>query len=189
MIAHELPAGSALLWSATDRSPASSPRAPREAPLQGRVRMLGRISDEELIDVYRAADVAVVPTLAVEGFGLVVLEAAACGTPSVVTDVDGLRDAAAPLDASLIVPPADAAALGSRAALGSTGRAAGADGHARVRRALRLAAAGGTPPATSTVASRPASATGACASSTSTTWRGCPAARSRSCGCCPTSRG
>jgi glycosyltransferase involved in cell wall biosynthesis len=113
-IARELPPGSVLL--VVGDGPLADELAERVAgtALEGRVRMLGRVSDERLIEVYRAADVAVVPTLAVEGFGLVVLEAAACGTPSVVTDVDGLRDAAAPLDPSLIVPPADAAALGAR---------------------------------------------------------------------------
>ena len=65
----------------------------------------------ELVDAYRAADVAVVPTLAVEGFGLVVLEAAACGTPSIVSDVGGLPEAAAALDPSLVVPAGDTAAL------------------------------------------------------------------------------
>ncbi len=113
-VAGELPAGSVLL--VVGDGPLAGELAERaaEPQLDGRVRMLGRISDEELVEVYRAADVAAVPTLAVEGFGLVVLEAAACGTPSVVTDVDGLRDAAAPLDPSLIVPPADPSALGSR---------------------------------------------------------------------------
>ena len=108
--------------------------------------MLGRVSDAELIDVYRAADVAVVPTLAVEGFGLVVLEAAACGTPSVVSDVGGLPEAAAPLDPSLVVAPADAAALGSTAAHGRSGRAAQPRGDPELRRALLLAAAGRAPP-------------------------------------------
>ncbi|MEA2217154.1 MAG: hypothetical protein QOK19_2715 [Solirubrobacteraceae bacterium] len=113
-IERDLPPGSVLL--VVGDGPLAGELGERAAlpPLQHSVRMLGRVSDEELIEVYRAADVAVVPTLAVEGFGLVVLEAAACGTPSVVTDVDGLRDAAAPLDPSLIVPPADAAALGVR---------------------------------------------------------------------------
>ena len=92
------------------------------APLAGRVRVLGRVSDEDLIDVYRAADVAVVPTLAVEGFGLVVLEAAACGTPSIVSDVGGLPEAAAPLDASLVVASADTAALGARLRAAAGGR-------------------------------------------------------------------
>jgi glycosyltransferase involved in cell wall biosynthesis len=83
-------------------------------PLAGRVRVKGRVSDSELIDAYRCADVAVVPTLAVEGYGLVVLEAAACGTPSVVSDVGGLPEAAAGLDPSLVVPAADTGALRER---------------------------------------------------------------------------
>ena len=40
---------------------------------------------------YRAADVCLVPSRS-ESFGLVALEAAACGTPVVASDVGGLRD-------------------------------------------------------------------------------------------------
>ena len=83
-------------------------------PLAGRVRVLGRVEDAELIDAYRAADVAVVPTVALEGYGLVVLEAAACGTPSVVSDVGGLAEAASELDRSLVVAPGDPDALSRR---------------------------------------------------------------------------
>ncbi|HYM46354.1 MAG TPA: glycosyltransferase family 4 protein [Solirubrobacteraceae bacterium] len=83
-------------------------------PLAGRVRVLGRVSDEDLVDFYRCADVAVVPTIAFEGFGLVALEAAACGTPSIVSDVGGLPEAAMGLDPSLIVAPGDTEALGAR---------------------------------------------------------------------------
>jgi glycosyltransferase involved in cell wall biosynthesis len=82
--------------------------------LLGRVRVLGRLSDEDLIDAYRAADVAVVPSIALEGFGLVVPEAAACGTPSIVSDVGGLAEVTRPLDRSLVVAPGDAQALGTR---------------------------------------------------------------------------
>jgi glycosyltransferase involved in cell wall biosynthesis len=80
----------------------------------GSIRLLGRVTDEDLVRLYQAADVAVVPSLAHEGFGLVVLEAAACGAPSVVTDVGGLPEAIAGLDESLIVPPGDADALAER---------------------------------------------------------------------------
>jgi len=80
----------------------------------GSVRLLGRVSDDELVQLYRAADVGVVPTLEQEGFGLVVLEAAACGTPSVVTAVGGLPEAVAGLDPTLVVPPGDPQALGER---------------------------------------------------------------------------
>jgi glycosyltransferase involved in cell wall biosynthesis len=97
------------------------------APLAGRVRVLGRISDEQLVEAYRAADVAAVPTLAVEGFGLVVLEAAACGTPSIVTDVGGLPEATAGLDRSLIVAPGDVDALATRLLSASRGALPGRD--------------------------------------------------------------
>ncbi len=110
----ELPPGATLLLAGDGPLADELGERVAQPPLAGRVRMLGRVSDAELIDVYRAADVAVVPTLAVEGFGLVVLEAAACGTPSIVSDVGGLPDAAAPLDASLVIPAADSAALGAR---------------------------------------------------------------------------
>ncbi|MDA0163863.1 glycosyltransferase family 4 protein [Solirubrobacter ginsenosidimutans] len=78
------------------------------------VQILGRIGEDELTDLYRAADVGVVPTLAHEGFGLVVIEAAACGTPSIVTAVGGLPEAVAGLDETLIVEPGNTAALADR---------------------------------------------------------------------------
>jgi glycosyltransferase involved in cell wall biosynthesis len=118
----ELPAGSTLLIAGDGPLAGELAGRAREPDLAGRARVLGRISDQELLDVYRAADVAVVPTLSVEGFGLVVLEAAACGTPSIVSDVGGLREAAAPLDESLVLPPADTDALAAR--LGAAARGA-----------------------------------------------------------------
>ena len=75
------------------------------------VRFVGRVEDEDLADWYRAADVSVVPTVALEGFGLVVLESLAVGTPAVVSDVDGLKDAVAGLDGAVVVAPGDAEAL------------------------------------------------------------------------------
>lgn len=87
-----------------------------ELGLQDSVRLLGRIGEAELLTLYRAADVNVVPSLALEGFGLVVLEAAACGTPSIVTDAGGLPEAIAGLGASLVVPAGDAEALADRLA-------------------------------------------------------------------------
>ncbi len=110
----QLPAGSTLL--VVGDGPLREPLRARSAgaELAGWVRVLGRVSDAELLAAYRAADVAVVPTIGVEGFGLVVLEAAACGTPSIVTDVGGLAEAAGPLDRSLVVTPSNAPALGKR---------------------------------------------------------------------------
>ena len=47
-----------------------------------------------LADLYRAADIVVVPSRS-ESFGLVALEAQACGTPVLAADVGGLRTAVA----------------------------------------------------------------------------------------------
>lgn len=58
--------------------------------LRGRVRFVDPQPHERLAVFYRAADVCIVPSRA-ESFGLVALEAAACGTPVVAANVGGLR--------------------------------------------------------------------------------------------------
>ncbi|MDQ3945268.1 MAG: glycosyltransferase [Actinomycetota bacterium] len=55
----------------------------------GRVLFLPPVPHSRLVDYYRAADVVVVPSRS-ESFGLVALEAAACGTPVVAAAVGGL---------------------------------------------------------------------------------------------------
>ena len=78
------------------------------------VRFMGKVSDEELLAAYRAADLAAAPSLSLEGFGLVALEALACGTPVVGTAVDGLQEALEDLDPGMLVPPKDPVALATR---------------------------------------------------------------------------
>ncbi len=58
---------------------------------EGRLRVLGRVTDAELRDSYRRAKVLVMPSR-YEGLGLTAVEAMACGTPVVGMDVPGLRD-------------------------------------------------------------------------------------------------
>jgi D-inositol-3-phosphate glycosyltransferase len=58
--------------------------------LGGRVRFVPAEPHDHLATYYRAADVCLVPSRA-ESFGLVALEAAACGTPVVAAAVGGLR--------------------------------------------------------------------------------------------------
>lgn len=62
----------------------------RRLGIADRVRFIEPVEHTELRDLYRAADVVVVPS-ASESFGLVALEAQACGTPVVATAVGGLR--------------------------------------------------------------------------------------------------
>lgn len=108
---HDLPANAVLLLIGDGPLRAALAARAARAPLAGRVRVMGRLSDADLIDAYRCADVAVAPSIAVEGFGLVVLEAAACGTPSIVSDIGGLPEAISGLDPSLIFAAADSQAL------------------------------------------------------------------------------
>jgi glycosyltransferase involved in cell wall biosynthesis len=78
------------------------------------IQLTGEVSDDRRDLLFAAADVAVVPSTSLEGFGLVVLEAGCHGTPSVVTDVGGLADAAAVIGDDLVVGPGDAGALATR---------------------------------------------------------------------------
>lgn len=62
----------------------------RDLGVAARVRWVPPQPHAALADWYRAADVCIVPSRT-ESFGLVALEAAACGTPVVAADVGGLR--------------------------------------------------------------------------------------------------
>lgn len=75
--------------------------------MEGRVVFLGRATDDELLAALHAADVSVVPSIALEGFGLVVLESLATGTPVVSTDVGGLPEAMHGLEGANVVAAND----------------------------------------------------------------------------------
>jgi glycosyltransferase involved in cell wall biosynthesis len=72
------------------------------------VRFLGFLPDADLPLAFRAADINVVPTTALEGFGLTAAEALAAGTPSMVTPVGGLPEVVADLSPDLVFASSDA---------------------------------------------------------------------------------
>lgn len=79
--------------------------------LQNHVRLLGAVSDEQVVALYQMADVVVLPALAskedVEGFGIVLLEAAAAAKPAVATRVGGIPDAVEHGKGGILVAPGD----------------------------------------------------------------------------------
>jgi glycogen synthase len=79
--------------------------------LQSHVRLLGFVPDEQLQYVYRAADLTVMPSLSLEGFGLSAVESLAAGTPVLVTPVGGLPEVVRELDPRLVIPANDSSAL------------------------------------------------------------------------------
>lgn len=88
-----------------------------ELGLQPFVRFLGYVADEDLPALYSLADVFVYPSL-YEGFGLPVLEAMACGTPVVCSNVSSIPEVGG--DAAIYCDPLDveSIAAGIERALG-----------------------------------------------------------------------
>ncbi|CAB3768491.1 glycosyltransferase family 4 protein [Paraburkholderia solisilvae] len=82
-----------------------------EAGLTDNVKLLGFVPDQHLATLYRAATISVVPTVALEGFGLITVESLASGTPVLVTPVGGLPEAVAGLSQDLVLPSTGADAI------------------------------------------------------------------------------
>ena len=69
---------------------------------QETVKVLGRLTDEELVQAYRRCDMVVFASL-YEGFGLPILEAQAMGRPVITSNFGAMREAAG--DGALLVDP------------------------------------------------------------------------------------
>ncbi len=74
------------------------------------VLFLGSLDEDELIRIYNAADVLVLPSM-YEGFGLPPLEAMACGTPVICSNRSSLPEVVG--DAGMVVEPTDTEAIAS----------------------------------------------------------------------------
>ena len=117
------------------------------------VQLPGRVEEEDLVSWYRRAWV-VASSSQREGWGMTLTEAAACGTPSVATNIAGHADAVLDRESGLLVEAGDlAGALGrvlgddvlrSRLSKGALARARWFTWEATARRALEALAAEAT---------------------------------------------
>ena len=107
----------------------------RAAEVAGVAQYLGYVADEDLPALYAGADLFLFATL-YEGFGIPVLEAFACGTPVITSNVSALPEVAG--DAALLIDPRDEAEIASAIALLARDEDLRADliarGHERVKR-------------------------------------------------------
>ena len=94
--------------------------------LEDRVRFVGRISDSDLVNSYRTADLVVMPSQALEGFGLTTAEALACGTPVVGTPIGATPELLARIDPVLVASDASPEGIAAAvvAVLSDSGRVA-----------------------------------------------------------------
>lgn len=80
----------------------------QEAKMNSTVRFVGRLENSQLVEYYQAADLFVMPSLELEGFGMATLEALACGTPVLGTRVGGTPEILEPLNPDFLVEKPEA---------------------------------------------------------------------------------
>jgi glycosyltransferase involved in cell wall biosynthesis len=83
----------------------------RRAGVGERVHFLGPVPHPALPDVLRAADLFLLTTEPPESFGIVLIEAMACGLPTIATDYPGVRAVVDADETGILVPAGDAEAI------------------------------------------------------------------------------
>jgi phosphatidylinositol alpha-1,6-mannosyltransferase len=101
-------------WLAGEGPQTPAIRAAAErSGVANRVRILGRLSDDDVIRLYGGADLFVMPNIPVpgtmEGFGVVLLEAGLCALPAVAARLEGIQDVIAEGENGHYVESGDAA--------------------------------------------------------------------------------
>src|SRR5919204_6833381 len=97
-------------WSAACGRPGAEAvlALPRQLGIEREVRFLGHLPTEQVAALYRGALALVYPSL-LEGFGLPILEAMACGTPVITANRSSMPEVAG--GAAELVDPEDTDAL------------------------------------------------------------------------------
>ena len=82
--------------------------------MQAHVELLGFVPDELLSVAYQASDLTVVPSISWEGFGLILVESLASGTPALSTPIGGMPEILRPLDPNLVTDSIEVSAIADR---------------------------------------------------------------------------
>ncbi|MBD2518625.1 glycosyltransferase family 4 protein [Nostoc sp. FACHB-973] len=85
-----------------------------ELGLDDNVKFLGFLPDEQLPIAYQAAKLTVMPSQSFEGFGLVIVESLACGTPVLCTPVGGMPEILTEFSPDLITTSPEASAIAEK---------------------------------------------------------------------------
>lgn len=109
--------GASLVMIGTGSQQREVEERTRSYRLEDRVRLLGRKSPAEIACWMNAADVLVLPSVW-EAFGIVGLEAMACGTPVVASRVGGMPDLIVDGETGYLVDPLNPKAFAEAAAQG-----------------------------------------------------------------------
>ena len=84
----------------------------QELGLEKAVKFLGKVDQTDLIRAYQSADLFILPSINHhEAFGLVLIEALACGVPVIASDLPGVRSVFTNYREGLLATPGDAADL------------------------------------------------------------------------------
>lgn len=76
--------------------------------IAARCHFAGKVDQERLVNAYRSASVLVLPSISsAEAFGLVAIEAQACGVPVVASDLPGVRTVISSGQTGLLTPAGD----------------------------------------------------------------------------------
>lgn len=86
----------------------------RKSNLEDRIRFTGRLTDEEVLAGYQAADLFLLPTRALECFGIIILESYSVGCPVLASDAGAIPELVSQVDSDLIFPSGDSRCLSGK---------------------------------------------------------------------------
>lgn len=105
VIAERLPGAVLLLAGEGHEEGRLKTLAGRELIEGGRVKFLGKVPPGELPQIYNTADIFLMPSLYPEGLAYALIEASACGLPSIATALGGNVETLG--DCGVLIPPLD----------------------------------------------------------------------------------